>query len=258
MESVKVVVPIYKESLSELETKILANNLTVLKAHTFVLLVPEGMDLTWYEKSFDISKCEILRVTPDWLGRKNGIEGYNQMMLSSKFYRLFEDVDYMLICQTDAYIFRDELNDWCAKGYDYIGAPWPRRKVYDLPLLKQYMQLRKWIIKDHYIRQNLFNKVGNGGLSLRKVQSFINAAESYKDEIIRRRSRTKTHLSHEDVIWALLPKEFRYPEFDEALRFSVDVKPALCFEMLGETLPFGCHGITRANVYEFWQDKLKL
>lgn len=60
-------------------------------------------------------KVNYMPVSDTWLGVRNGIAGYNQMMLSREFYQLFNDTEYLLICHTDAWIFRDELEDWCKK-----------------------------------------------------------------------------------------------------------------------------------------------
>lgn len=65
-------------------------------------------------------------------------------MLSAEFYERFLAWDYILLCQTDAFVFRDELADWCARGYDYIGAPWPLRPIYSNPLYKIGSRLKSF------------------------------------------------------------------------------------------------------------------
>lgn len=67
-------------------------------------------------------------MSDEWLGHKNGIAGYNRMMLSAGFYSCSAITNISLICHTDAWIFRDELADWCRRGYDCVAAPWVRRK----------------------------------------------------------------------------------------------------------------------------------
>jgi hypothetical protein len=42
-------------------------------------------------------------------------------MKSKQFYERFVAYDYMLIYQLDAYVFKDELDDWSAKGYDLLA-----------------------------------------------------------------------------------------------------------------------------------------
>ena len=131
---VKVVVPIYKEKLGSQELLSLKNNVSVLKDYPVVILAPEGLDVSHTMQQ--VPGCEVMFVSNQWLGA-NGIAGYNNMMLSTSFYEKFADCEYILICQTDAWIFRDDLKKWCSGEYDYVAAPWPKRKVYSLPLISQ-------------------------------------------------------------------------------------------------------------------------
>ena len=140
-KEVVVVVPVYRPELTVWERASLRQTVGVLQENYPVeLLVPCGMDCSAIRREF--SGLPVREVSDEWLGRKNGIAGYNRMMLSAGFYELFRDYEYLLICHTDAWIFRDELADWCRRGYDCVAAPWVRRKVYDLPILKQYLRWR--------------------------------------------------------------------------------------------------------------------
>ena len=251
-EKVKVVVPIYAERLNVREDKSLRQTVKMLGRYPIVLLAPEGMDISAVTTEFP--SCSVMRVTDEWLGKKNGIDGYNRMLMSREFYEMFADCEYVLICQTDAWIFRDELEEWCDRGYDYIGAPWPKRKVYDNPLINCYLRLRKWLFSSptHILRQEGFDKIGNGGLSLRRIESFISACDRYADILDYFKCHHGTRYN-EDWFWAIVPKEFSYPSVSEALGFSFDVKPELCFELSNGKLPFGCHGWYKRKMYAFWQ-----
>ena len=248
---VTVVVPIYKEHLPERELLSLKNNASVLSRYPQVLLAPEGLNVEATLR--EVPNMEVVRVSPAFLG-SNGIAGYNQMMLSKEFYSLFADCEYILICQSDAWIFRDELEEWCDRGYDYVGAPWPKRKVYDNPFIKCYLRLRKWLFSSptHILRQEGFDKIGNGGLSLRRIDSFITACDRYADILDYFKCHHGTRYN-EDWFWAIVPKEFSYPSVSEAVGFSFDVKPELCFELANGKLPFGCHGWYKRKMYAFWQ-----
>ena len=132
---VRIVVPVYRELTPDEESS-LRNNVRVLAAWPFTVLHPRGVTPPACCRELGL---ETRAVGDEWLGRRNGIAGYNRMMLSEEFYASFPDTEYILICHTDAWIFRDELGDWCRRGYDCVGAPWLRRPLYDLPLVKQYM-----------------------------------------------------------------------------------------------------------------------
>ena len=255
MVNVKIVIPLYKESLSELELKIVKNNLRILKGYEIVFIVPDYLVLNTLSQQVHIENYSIIKVSDEWLGRKNGIGGYNRMMLSKKFYELFTDTEYILICQSDAYIFKDELSSWCDRGHDCVAAPWVKRSVYKFPLISCYMWIRQRLFSSylHHLKQDLYNKIGNGGLSLRKVSSFIAACDKYNSEIDFFLSQ-EGHLYHEDVFWAIIPSTFNYPTVDEAMKFSIDTNPKYCYNRLGGKLPFGCHGLTRKSLYNFWKD----
>ena len=200
-----------------------------------------------------------------------------KLMLSRQFYESFIDYQYILIYQLDALIFSDQLLDWCATGWDYIGAPWI--KCHDSP----------WVSK---------SRVGNGGFSLRNVHSFLRVLSSDKYWIdpdaywarisakhsgfsrylhlpqklfkhIRTFNNVKRELRqwhlrpdgtrNEDHFWAdhaiRYDPDFKVAPFDVGLRFAFEVNPRQCFEMNGQTLPFGCHAWQRYDP-SFWEPHL--
>lgn len=249
-EKVKIVIPVYKERLSGRDLYSLKHNISLLGHYPAALLVPQTLNTEWYEREF--GSMELMRVSDEWLG-KNGIDGYNRMMLSKEFYELFEEYEYILICQTDVWIFRDELLRWCDAAYDYVGAPWPKRKVYDRPFVRQWLQLRQRFCdtSKRIIRQQGFNKVGNGGLSLRRVEAFIEGCDRYEEliEVFKNNSGT---LYNEDWFWSIIPSTMRYPTLEEALHFSFDIRPEMCYRLTGGELPFGCHGWFKRRHIAFW------
>ncbi len=259
MSTVKVVIPLYKPRLSEIEAKLLRHNLKVFANKEVVLLMPEGLNVDTMRGQFEVDNYEVVRVRPEWLGSINGIAGYNRMMLSAEFYNLFSDVDYILICQTDVYIFRDELTYWSARGYDYIGAPWMRKSKYNTRIAKLYLSLRVVLHRKRkgFMKQDLFHRVGNGGLSLRNVARFKEACTIYRDKI-EQMCALDHNLANEDVFWALVPEGFIYPTYIEALNFSIDMNPELALKELHNHLPFGCHGLTNEQIYDFWRDRIEL
>lgn len=248
---VQVVIPVYKERLSGREEASFLNNLSRLERYEQLLLAPEGLNLDYYlERGPGLG---VQRVKGEWLGA-NGVAGYNRMMLSKEFYALFANTEYILICQTDAWIFDDRLEEWCQKGYDYVGAPWPKRPIYNLWPVRLVLKLRKalWGRRRVLMRQDYFERVGNGGLSLRRIDSFLSVADRYQATI----ELFKTShgiVYNEDWFWSLIPQEFRYPTFDEALGFSFDSHPELCHRLAKGRLPMGCHGWFKKRNIKFWQ-----
>ncbi|MFI3328003.1 MAG: DUF5672 family protein [Rikenellaceae bacterium] len=264
MKSVKIVVPIYRSELPELELKLLRHNLQQLKQFDIVLLMPislEANGLLDVISSFNIgARIDVLRVSTEWLGKENGVKGYNKMMLSQSFYELFSDYEYVLICQTDAIIFKgDDLEWWCNRGYDYVGAPWFKEAKYNNPILKTFYALKHKFssAKTPFSRVDILGKIGNGGLSLRRVKSHIDALNMHQEKAAEFIERSGHYIYNEDIFFAMIPSEFSYPTYEEAFKFSIDLKPKKSMAMLqkGE-LPFGCHALTQPKIYSYWQELL--
>lgn len=257
-----VVIPVYKKEPEETEIRSLRQALTVLGAHDVRLAGPRGLDLSAYEavyRSFG-RPVETETFDPSYF---SSVAGYNKLMLSRCFYERFAAWDYLLIYQLDAWVFKDELDAWCAKGYDYIGAPW--------------MKLNGKLDE---------NNSGNGGFSLRKIATFIELFDHqgllwghkglacryrYRGPLRRRfyillglfgwRNRLRGFpgkgKENEDLFFAALKhkkrKPFRIPSSREAMYFSFEESPAMLFEQTGHALPFGCHAWEKWEYETFWK-----
>lgn len=249
MSLVKVVIPIYKATFSPEEKRSFLQAYKILKAYPLVVIKPESLDLSGLTDAYP----SITLVSfPDFYFR--GISGYNRLMLSRCFYERFLDCDYILIYQLDAYVFHDSLKDWCERGYDYIGAPWLQRRIYQRPILSGIMRLIHAYhkIKGEPSKQDLYDKVGNGGLSLRKTSSHYRVTHEQEERIRFYLSRKRHHLYNEDVFWATEAKGFTYPSAREALRFAFDKYPAYCYQLNHCQLPFGCHAWYKRKMRSFW------
>lgn len=176
-------------------------------------------------------------------------------MLSANLYQAFEAYEYILICQLDVFIFKDELSAWCAKGYDYIGAPWIKRDVYDLPVIKQMIHLCVALkhLTGRRTQFDRYDRIGNGGLSLRKVKSHLRVINE-QPEVVRLYAveKNRQHLYNEDTFWAIEPKAFRYPSVEEAMLFSYNKYPEISHKRTHGATPFGCHGWTKPKYKAFW------
>lgn len=256
MKEVTIVIPIYKDLLSKYETISLKQVCKVLHKYPIVFAKPESLNI---ERVAALApKATYISFSNEFF---NGIKAYNKLMLSTDFYKPFLDSKYILIYQLDCYVFNDSLEEWCNKGYDYIGAPWIKRAVYDMPVIKQYMSLLRALNKlfNKPDRQMLFNKVGNGGLSLRKVESHFNATIECKEIINDFNNKKRFHMYNEDVFWSQLINNYlktplSYPSHIEALQFSFDKHPKYCYKLNNNKLPFGCHGWSKKEMLPFWKN----
>ena len=224
MKKVAVVIPTYKTSLSVTEYISLQQAHKILGKHDIYLAMPEGLDFCGvYEKNNFFPRKVFF--SKEYF---EDISGYNRLMLDRNFYAAFAEYEYILIYQLDAFVFRDELLDFCNLEYDYIGAPW---------LSGRY----------HFIdRKHCIWRVGNGGLSLRKVSAFRAVLEKKEREV-------KQYTKNEDLFFSMIiDSDFHVAPVETALRFAFEREVKECFEKNGYTLPFGCHAWERYDL-DFWR-----
>lgn len=261
--SVVILIPVYRQPSAD-EAASLRQCVAVLSAYDVCLVCPEDLDTAVYD---DIAGRRL--ATRRYCRRYfAGIEGYNTLLLSTWFYADFSQYEYMLIYQLDAWVFSDQLAEWCAKGYDYVGAPWFYRN------------------KSHEQGERLW-LVGNGGLSLRRVRRFVEVTAA--DDICYRLSHVLSaefhrfsdrwkYLRHwrrmngctlaqlvvgyykswEDLIFCVALRGSNYelsvPPVEEAALFSIETSPDYVFSVVNRgRLPFGCHAWRKCQYEEFWK-----
>ena len=267
----RIVVPVYKPSLSEEEAVSIATIRKNLSRFGICFVAPECLDLSRIIRNGESSE----RFDDDYF---NGIEGYNRLLKSSMFYERFLETPYLLICQLDCLVLGDQLEEWIRKGFDYIGAPWFKPK--------KTPQEGLW-------------RSGNGGFSLRNIAAHLRVLKMrvpkgsvyrMKGSVRLRTKNAKSELGmyhkkmlwhrlfhpkgestvveeemkrfryHEDVFWSFeAPKfdpTFKVPTAEEALPFAFEEAPRWCFEKNGRQLPFGCHAWAKYDK-EFWIETLK-
>lgn len=253
-KSVRIIVPIYKSELSVLELQSLTRTYSVMHKYPITVIKPSSLDLSCIKEKFS-------RITFESFDDSFfcGVAGYNKLMLSTLFYDRFSDTDYILICQLDVFIFQDKLASFLEKDYDYIGAPWLKRRLYRyLPFVEKIKTSKKRYDRSAITwEQNSQNRIGNGGFSLRKVKSCYDAAVKYADRIRVYNARQGTSLYNEDTFWSKELFEFKYPTVEEALEFSFDKYPGLCYIENNKNLPMGCHGWYKWKNRTFWKRHIK-
>lgn len=231
MSEVAVVIPVYQANPSESELRSFQQCLRILGKHPIVLLIPRGLDTTRYQHDIsDGMEFTIVSFDPTYF---SSIKGYSELLVSRQFYQSFAMHRYILIYQLDAWVFSDELINWCELNMDYIGAPW----LSSPPITSG----KKPIIN---LSKLLKNKVGNGGFSLRKVSSHLKWAwwATFVYKMIPK---------NEDIIWTLFVP-LKKPTCSIALAFAFEMEPEKSYELNKKQLPFGCHAWEKYHP-EFWR-----
>jgi hypothetical protein len=273
-----IVIPIYKEILNDFEIQSVEQCIEILSDYSIHFVCAKELKVDFYKAKFP----EIYNFIFFEEKYFKDLKGFNRLMLSGSFYSGFKKYSYMLIYQTDCFVFRDELLTWSNKGYDYIGGVW-----FDDFIGNPYLDAKVWY-------------AGNGGLSLRKIKSMMQLLsskkplKSFRQLIAEKRKlynigkinflkeiiflplnllgfrnnynyQAKMHNTNEDVYFveaSLKYKGLKIPKVEDAISFSWDRCPKFLFDYVGH-LPFACHAWFREDFpYEgnrnFWSKQIKI
>jgi hypothetical protein len=247
-KNVCIVIPIYNDSMTELE--LLSFQRIIKIFHTREIKIICSPSIIEYIKSLCEAYENVSYLTFDKRFFK-GIRGYNRLMISYGFYNHFCSFDYMLICQLDVFVIKDDLDYWTIQGQDNIGAP----------IFEGYTN-PTFIIKKNG---------NNGGFCLRnpksclKVLSEIKIRYSKVSSLWRMESiwywkifrairdglifnyniRFLKPLLNEDVFWSVVVPEkfpwFKACEPEKAKYFAFDAHPRYLFQECNYTYPMAIH-----------------
>jgi hypothetical protein len=222
------VTPTHKEILDLKEQSRILKTLSVYSDREHFFLVPDNLDTRKLRKQFNQS---VIVTMPNWFFRT--IDHYNIMMLQPKLYTIFQQFEFILLCQPDAFLI-NKMNSLFKEEYDYFGASWPRPYLLSEHLGQLLVNRRQWRYGKHTTVS-----AGNGGLSLRRVSASIEIIKLgrtkpywYKIERVRKRK------INEDLVFSFLGKQlgFRVPEKAEAEKYFVetnDFDPKRLGELIG-------------------------
>ena len=252
----------HKSELEWYERIALRQCVHVLERHPIRLVCPEGLDVAAYKRI--APAIEIDFIPSRWLA---SLRAYNRLKILPWLYRRYADYEFILSYELDAFVFRDELLDWCAKGWDYIGAPWFEGYHRPMPDARPC-------------------GVGNSGFSLRRTQAMLRTSRCWRyqqplREVVAAWLRGEctlkgvaasltfrnnffplfnNYFGQEDFFWCHLVLKrfpwFRLAPFEEAKRFSFEVNPRRLFRECGNVLPFGCHKWMLYDL-QFWKSHIQ-
>lgn len=264
MKKACVVIPVYKSQLTSYEQISLLQCIKTLHRYDIFLVIPQRLKAEWANNTYVLDQQIGYKTFNDAFFRD--IPAYNRLLKWPGFYKAFLEYEFMLIHQLDAFVFTDELDKWCGRNFDTIGAP---------------------LFKGHDLanKDSVIVGQGNGGFCLRKVRSCYDVVRSFRSMKFKRRFegpaaafylRWYRFIKHgllfnwsrypfqpiinEDLFWAeLVPRifpDFSVPEPTSAIAFSFEVNPDILFELNGHKLPFGCHAWWKYDL-EFWKKHME-
>lgn len=253
-QQLSIVVPIHRSALHPREAISLDSAFRVLRGYHLVLLKPEGLDTSEVERRYRFGGVETFE--RDYF---RSIQDYNRLLLSTGFYQRFLGSRFMLICQPDVFVFRDDLARWVERGYDYVGAPWVSGNPVGHYLHWVKMRLSQAVlgVQDKVYRFETRNRVGNGGFSLRSVAAHHRLSIEMKEAVEHYLRKQGSHHFNEDIFWSIEPSKRGFPHstpsLQEALSFSFDINPERLFRMAGRRLPMAAHGWYKPDRLRFWE-----
>lgn len=254
--NVAIIIPIYKFNLSEAELVSIYRAKLIYSKRDIYFLLPNKFKNFKFDFISEINE-NIIYVADYYL---SGIIGYNRLLFDINFYKKFINFSYILICQIDVFVFKDDLDFWMSKNYSNIGAP-----ILDL--------------KFHDIK---YKKGNNGGFCLRSVNCCISILSKkkiqfctlgalwkcentvimkiyrviYNGLIFNYRKKPFLPVLNEDIFWsAIVPSMyscFKIPTLNESIKFAFDSNPRYFFYLNNNQIPSAIHAWGKYDI-EFVQ-----
>lgn len=191
-----ICIPVYKSKLSNNEKASFNQLCKIIKnSYEICLICPDNIDLNEYINIAYSNNTYLSFLFPSSEYFKS-TETYSYMCETSYFYECFKAYEYMFIYQLDGWIFTNYLDYYINLKVDYIGSPW-KFGTYN------------------------FNEdtIGNGGVSLRRVQKFIDICKNLSEDDYK-----KEYVDVEDLFFCKTLKRqinLKLPNLKNASNFSL-------------------------------------
>ncbi len=248
-KSACVIVPVYSNQMTELEEFSFLNNIKVFSDRKIYIIGPTSKKM-YISQLCELNDIEFVLFDDKYF---TGIRGYNRLLTNIDFYKKFDFYKYMLICQLDVFVFKDDLDFWISKNLDNIGAP----------IFEGYTNTKTKV--------KIKIKGSNGGFCLRKIHSCIDVLSSIGSRYayIRTLWDLENEMAwklfrvirdglifnyqidflrpvlNEDIFWSVVVPD-RFPWFKNvephsAAYFAFDANPSYLFEFCNKTYPMAIH-----------------
>lgn len=162
---VALVIPVYSEVLSDIETARVNISVASFAGEEVVFIGPRSLPRNFYEDRWSAA-------THVGVADKNfeSVRSYSDWLLTPELYKIFCDFEFILICQTDAILVSPIPEKWLEEtSWDYVGAPWQPGFRFSWNPLTGEVRRNAWKLTQRKVY------VGNGGLSLRRTSTFTAA-----------------------------------------------------------------------------------
>lgn len=261
-KNVSVVVPV-SHVMTDIENFSFERTLKVFSSREIIIIGPPCLE------DYFIELCKLHNnISYIFFERvfQRGVRFYSRLFMSREFYKHFLKYDYIIVCQIDVFVIKDDIDYWCEQGYDTIGAP---------------------IFEGYTNPTDQFKEKGNnGGFALRNPKAcfevltknkwtYSNISSLWKMEskwcwkffrvirdglIFNYKLKCLRPVINEDVYWSIIVPD-KFPGFkvcppEQAKFFAYDVNPRYLYEKSNKVYPMAIHAWWRYD-REFSMDVLK-
>lgn len=239
-----IIIPIYKQIPNLIERtslESLSKNLADFSEYEVYIVCPENIGIAEWKRYIDHDVI-IRTFDPNYF---LSTISYSKLLLSYDFWNTFSMHKFALIYQTDGYCIGGNLKQFIDMDYDYIGGPIisPNARWFNVPA------------------------IGNGGVSLRKVETMLEVTDpngefmkcSKEDIDKHNEANSNMYNVYEDLYFAqLVPMlwDFKKPKFEIGAAFAYDMNADYVYEMTFDKhrLPLFAHAYDK-NI-RFWQNHI--
>jgi hypothetical protein len=246
-KEVCIIVPIYKPTFTDLETISFNRIIKVFCNRKIFLICPKAIENFNSELAKNIDNISVSTFNDKCF---DGFKNYNKLLMSYDFYNRFSEYNFILICQLDVFVIKDELKYWLTQRIDNIGAP---------------------IFEGFTSPTSVIKKGSNGGFCLRNTKSCMIVLSSIKFRYSKIRSHWQIEsiwyrkifrvirdglifnyknkylnpIINEDIFWSIVVPE-KFPWFvvsepEKAKFFAFDANPRLLYQMCNYKYPMAIH-----------------
>lgn len=236
-QKVGVVIISHRESLSENEILSLRQCMNIFRSRPIYICCSTHFDTRVYTDvaaEFD-TDCRIIRMDPVFFH----VDQTRQLLMRTpQFYNYFTDFEYVLTYQLDCWVFRDDLDNFCESGYDYLCAP----------LVEE--------CKDISTQNFILPEIIISGLMMTKVSAMIKCIYmQLRDDLMHNYKSilSKPYISDKKSMGSYLTSinsEFKTAPEDICMEFAFGAKPRQFYEKI-KKLPCCCKGYVYHDK-EFW------
>ena len=233
-----IVTPIWEPVLPPVAQRFVRRSIDASSECPQLFVAPESLDTAWYQSNFPESR--FVRFHDRYF---TSSRTYSHLLTEPQFYAAFHAHEFITICQTDA-VLVDNPALVGMENLDYLGAPW------NPPLHFLRVGKRLYVTSDfghgHESRLiRLLGKptvVGNGGLSIRRVDQSMRVTHALSDEVS---PRHRKDINEDALLCTLGPQlglRIASPAFAESVFLESQVRDLT--ELPSVT---GFHGLERWN-----------